>query len=386
MKLGAKLVLSFGCLIAVILALSLAAVRNVGQMNEKIREIDEAWLPSVIAIQSMNVQLNSLRADLASIMSQNYAEEIRKYEKNLQESMDSIQQDYTAYMRLRQTAPTLGNAEDKAVMARIAELYAQENKAREAIIKNVLDGRRGLANVAFDKKYRPVFQQLGTAYGTVVGMNVTGSRAAAQSAAETGQKARNMSLVLTLLAVVVSICITWALTRSVGRQLGKDPGELAVIARRVANGDYDIDDGGVKTGVYADMVSMAGALKETMEKARQESANARESAQQAELALRQAEEAGTEAQRKSEAMRTAAASLHDVAQVVNTATARLASQIEQSDKGARETSGRLDEAAAAMQQMNATVQEVAHNASVASQASTDTREKAETGAEIVKRS
>ena len=42
MKLGAKLVLSFGCLIAVILALSLAAVRNVGQVNEKIREIDEA--------------------------------------------------------------------------------------------------------------------------------------------------------------------------------------------------------------------------------------------------------------------------------------------------------------------------------------------------------
>ena len=58
----------------------------------------------------------------------------------------------------------------------------------------------------------------------------------------------------------------------------------------------------------------------------------------------------------------------------------------QSDKGAHETSGRLGEAASAMQQMNATVQEVARNASVASQASTETRAKAENGSEIVKRS
>ena len=93
MKLGAKLVLSFGSLIAVILVSSAVTMHNVGEMNGKVREIDEAWLPSVTAIQSMNVQLNSLRADLASIMSQTYADEIRKYEKNLQDSMDSIQRD-----------------------------------------------------------------------------------------------------------------------------------------------------------------------------------------------------------------------------------------------------------------------------------------------------
>ena len=386
MKLGAKLVLSFGCLIAVILVSSAITIRNVGEMNGKVREIDEAWLPSVIAIQSMNVQLNSLRADLASIMSQNYAEEIRKYEKNLQDSMDSIQRDRTAYMQLRSTTPGMETEEGKALMARIAELSEQENKARDGIIKGVLDGRRGVANVAYDKKYRPVFQQLGDTYGEVVRINVTGSKAAAQSASEAGQKANNLSIAITLAAVLISICITWVLTRSVGRQLGKDPGELAVIARRVASGDYDIDDGSPKTGVYADMVSMAQTLKENMAKARQESENARLSAKQTEQALQQAERAGAEAQNKTEAMRAAAASLQDVAQIVNAATTQLAAQIEQSDKGSRQTTGRLAEAATAMQQMNVTVQEVARNASVASQASSDTRAKAENGSEIVKRS
>ena len=165
MKLGAKLVLSFACLIAVILVSSAVTIHNVGEMNGKVREIDEAWLPSVIAIQSMNVQLNSLRADLASIMSQNYADEIRKYEKNLQDSVDSIQLDQKAYLQLRSSNPAIDSDNGKALMARIADLSAQESKAREGIIKGVLDGRRGVANVAYDKKYRPVFQQLGETYG-----------------------------------------------------------------------------------------------------------------------------------------------------------------------------------------------------------------------------
>ena len=142
----------------------------------------------------MNVQLNSLRADLASIMSQTYADEIRKYEKNLQDSMDSIQRDQAAYLQLRSAAPGLESEEGKALMARIADLSQQESKAREGIIKGVLDGRRGVANVAFDKKYRPVFQELGETYGKVVHMNVTGSKAAAQSATDAGQKTRNMSI------------------------------------------------------------------------------------------------------------------------------------------------------------------------------------------------
>ena len=386
MKLGAKLVLSFGSLIAVILVSSAITMHNVGEMNGKVREIDEAWLPSVTAIQSMNVQLNSLRADLASIMSQTYADEIRKYEKNLQDSMDSIQRDQTAYLQLRNATPGMDSEQGKALMARIADLSLQESKAREGIIKGVLDGRRGVANVAFDKKYRPVFQELGETYGEVVRMNVTGSKAAAQSATDAGQKTRNMSIAITLAAVIISICITWLLTRSVGRQLGKDPGELAVIARRVANGDYDIDDGSTKTGVYADMVSMAQTLKENMAKAHQESENARQSAQRAEEALRQAEAASVEAQRKAEAMSAASEGLQQVAQVVSDASTRLAAHIEQSDKGACETSLRLTEAASAIQQMNKTVLQVAQNAAAANAASLETRQKAEQGAEIVKRS
>ena len=85
-------------------------------------------------------------------------------------------------------------------------------------------------------------------------------------------------------------------------------------------------------------------------------------------------------------MLVAADKLEQVAHVVSTASTQLAAQIEQSDKGALDAANRLTDAATAMNEMNATVQSVARNASEASAASRDTRERAIAGAHIVEQS
>ena len=58
-------------------------------------------------------------------------------------------------------------------------------------------------------------------------------------------------------------------------------------------------------------------------------------------------------------MLTAADKLEEVGNVVSSASSELSAQIEQSDRGAAESAQRLSEAATAMNEMNATVQEVA---------------------------
>ena len=65
-------------------------------------------------------------------------------------------------------------------------------------------------------------------------------------------------------------------------------------------------------------------------------------------------------------MLAAAEQLEEVVSIISAASTELAAQVEQSDKGAAESSQRLAEAATAMNEMNATVQEVARNASDAS--------------------
>ena len=187
-------------------------------------------------------------------------------------------------------------------------------------------------------------------------------------------------------ALLCGIFITVFLTRNVNAQLGKDPGQLSVIAHRVVGGDYNVDDGGKKQGVYGAIVEMVGALERNIKKAELESQNAQEATVKAEEAMKKAEAAGQEAKAKAEALLNVAGRLEEVGSVVSSASTQLSAQIEQSDRGAGEAAQRLSEAATAMNEMNATVQEVARNASAASAASADTKDKATAGAQVVERS
>ena len=85
-------------------------------------------------------------------------------------------------------------------------------------------------------------------------------------------------------ALLCGIFITVFLTRNVNAQLGKDPGQLSVIAHRVVGGDYNVDDGGKKQGVYGAIVKMVGALERNIKKAELESKNAQEATVKAEAA------------------------------------------------------------------------------------------------------
>lgn len=82
----------------------------------------------------------------------------------------------------------------------------------------------------------------------------------------------------------------------------------------------------------------------------------------------------------------AATSIEDVVERMTSASEQLAAQVEQASRGAEEQKSRAAETATAMEEMNATVLEVAKNASHAAEGSDKARAKAEDGADIVKES
>ncbi len=202
---------------------------------------------------------------------------------------------------------------------------------------------------------------------------------------EGNSRANDVILAVCVVAMLCGIAITLLLSRNVMHQLGKDPGELNVIARRVVDGDYNVDDGGRKQGVYAAIVEMVNALETNIKKAELESKNAREATGKAEEAMKKAEAASRDASAKTRALLEVADKLESVGSVLSSASAELSAQIEQSDQGASEAAQRLSEAATAMNEMNSTVREVARNAGTASSAASDTKEKAIAGKQVVER-
>ena len=135
----------------------------------------------------------------------------------------------------------------------------------------------------------------------------------------------------------------------------------------------------------ASLGQMVGNLRKLIDEAAQKTGEANTAMEEAKIAQNEAEKASREAKTKAEVMLAVADRLEQVSGVVSSASTQLSAQIEQSDRGAAESASRLSEAATAMNEMNATVQEVARNASSASVASAETREKAEAGAQVVEK-
>ncbi|MDD4701426.1 MAG: methyl-accepting chemotaxis protein [Desulfovibrio sp.] len=98
-------------------------------------------------------------------------------------------------------------------------------------------------------------------------------------------------------------------------------------------------------------------------------------------ALKEAEQLITD---KNQRMEAAAQELDTTVQELAAIAGELASVIGRSNKDATRASRLLSEAATAMNQMTATVREVAQNAASASTASTQTRDKAHEGAQVVR--
>ena len=383
MRLSTKLILSFAGMIVVILAISTSSMISTSKLNESIDDVDKAYIPAVIAVGNMHLNFWTVRANLTTMLLAREVSAAERYDTMIKESLQKIASDQKKYIEY--TALFDGDiaVQAKKLIRQIDDISAAMGIVRRNSTKLVAEGKFDEAAALFSAEYGPQFGKLAPLYAELVSLTTRSSKENMLDAIALGSMAKNTGMVLSLLAVAISVIITYLLTRSVMRQLGKDPGQLNALARRVVDGDYEIADGSARIGVYDSIVSMVESLKANMEKVHEQSLNAQNQAAKATEAMRNAEESGKIAQSKSNAMLAAATQLEEVAHAVSSASTQLSAQIEQADRGAVQTAQRLGEAATAMNEMNATVQEVAKNAGAASSASAETKAKAEHGATIV---
>ncbi|PKN08748.1 MAG: chemotaxis protein [Deltaproteobacteria bacterium HGW-Deltaproteobacteria-8] len=191
-----------------------------------------------------------------------------------------------------------------------------------------------------------------------------------------------------LVAAVVIALVMGALGLLFGRTLATPLLQTANFARTVADGDLAAvlqvkrSD---EIGVVADALrSMVVSLNGKIHEADQKSVEAAEQARLAGIATDEANAAKAQAERaKAEGMMQAATQLEHVVEIISSASEELSAQVEQSSRGTEVQSQRVAETAAAMEEMNATVLEVARNASQAADSSGNARAKALEGAKVV---
>ena len=257
-----------------------------------------------------------------------------------------------------------------AVGVRMAKAYIKDGREAGNVLMEDFDAR----TTALAKRINPLKENQFAATD-------------AQVAAVVAALASDLRLQYLLLAVslVIGAGSAWLVSRGIVRQLGGEPETVADIAREVAAGRFE----NVRTvcaslrhdcGVMAVMVEMAEKLRGLFRDIEAEKQAAEAKSAEAEQSRREAEEATARAERaRLEGMAEAATQLEDLADVVARAGNALTDRVALVSDGAGRQRDRTTSTATAMEELSATVVEVAQNAGRATESAQAAREGAHEG-------
>ena len=368
-----------GLLALIIIGSNVFSIYQINRVNRSSTMLAAEWLPSIVAIEEANTLFSDFRIAEIQHAVATEDKDMTYYEQRIEEVRAELRkrlQDYEAYPM---------SVEGKKLYDEYQKLRNEYSKVHDTIAKLSRENKLEEAMELLNGSSRDIYLNASDLLLKIVKLNVDGGKRVSEEGDAIYANSSFSLTALLVVSVLISIGVSITIVRGIQKQLGKDPGQLALIAQRVTDGDYAIDDGSPRTGVYGNIVAMVDALKNNIAKAHAESDRARDESDKAQTAMREAEKAGNEAKSKTEAMLVAADRLEEVANVVSSASAELSAQIEQSERGAAEQAARVTETATAMEEMNSTVIEVARNAGSASDVSATTKAKAEAGADIVRK-
>jgi methyl-accepting chemotaxis protein len=138
--------------------------------------------------------------------------------------------------------------------------------------------------------------------------------------------------------------------------------------------------------IYDAINDTAEKLEYGIQEIRRKTRQAEEKTLTAERATLEADEARRQAEKaKSEGMLHAASRLERIVAAVTAAASELSGQIDESTRGSEHAATRVSETATAMEEMNATVLEVAKNAGSAADTAASARSRAQEGATLLER-
>ena len=307
---------------------------------------------------------------------------------------EEVKQRIATVEKLRKEIDESSRAVEKTLISDEAKRVIEEYKVHRAAFRQLTDRVIKLKTAGDSKGAEDILDGEGDAvaarYQDAINRLVKSKEEQGHLLAESNNQLADFSTKTIFVAIMIGFILSVGqgvmLTRAVMQQLGEDPGYLAEVAGKIADGDLNVAFRPQKRqgGVYHVLQGMVATMKDKIFEAEQKSQEAAEQARQAELATQEANAAKAQAERaKAEGMLQAARQLEGVVEVVSTVTEQLSALIVQSSRGAEEQSHRVITTSSAMEEMNATVGEVAENAAKASETSDSARIKAQEGAQMV---
>ncbi|MBK5001911.1 methyl-accepting chemotaxis protein [Pseudomonas sp. S31] len=314
MKIGTRAASVFALLGVLVLGMGLTALYETRQMDKATDEIRITWIPAVVALSEISTDLGRARAVTLRAALDN---DSRERTRNL-EMLKGITQRLTT--SLKSYDSTIIAADDRALFNTFTAAHQQYVGLQAQVLQDIAANRMAEAEQQISGPLSQYADNMMKAMAALIDYNGKGAEQASQRSSNVADEAFEVLIGALLVIVLALVAIATLLTRSIVRPLA----EAVAVAERVATGDLTRDIQVVGRDEPALLLRALGRMQTNLR----------------------------------ETIRKIAASSDQLA----SASEELHTVTEDTSRGLHQQSAEIDQAATAVNQMTAAVEEVANNA------------------------
>ena len=336
LSIAPRAALGFGLVALLVVLLGVFSLTQMGEMDERSDEINENWLPSVLAIGDVSKDILRLRAISLRLMLNRDPAQVQSNLRLAEELRVSLAKNQGTYEQLISSAEERGIYEE---FKRAESAYLQEqSRIVESVRQGNFDAAIEVAGGSLNQHADAMLQGL----GKLTELNRVGAVAAGEAVNDVTESARIWVIAMIILATLVTVALALLLTRSIVKPLS----EAVRVAEVVASGDLTqtihVEGADEPARLLAALKTMQQSLRSTIQ------------------------------------------SIADSSNQLASASEELHAVTEDSTRGLHQQNTEIEQAATAVNEMTAAVEEVARNAVSTSEASRESNTTAQQGREQVR--
>ncbi|KAB0506661.1 methyl-accepting chemotaxis protein [Pseudomonas moorei] len=327
--------LGFGLLALMVFGLGVFALLQMSNMRAQSDQVDDNWLPSVMAVGDMSQDMLRLRALTMRLLinrdPQAQAQNVSKINE-LKSVLDQAQQRYDKLIVL---------PEERALFDRFKAAERKYLQFQSQVMAEATQGRMDEAAAILNGEMNPLADEITVALKELVALNQNNANLATEAGRQVFNQSRVWVGVMIGVSALITIGLALLLTRSIVLPLSQSLKVAEVVAGGDLTGVINITGKDEPARLLHALKSMQQSLRETIQR------------------------------------------ISDSSSQLASASEELSCVTEDATRGLHQQSLEIEQAATAVNQMTAAVEEVASNAAATSQASRESDRIAQHGREQV---
>ncbi len=331
LTIGKRSTLGFGLIGLLVLFLGLFALNQMTNMRNESKEVDENWLPSIMALSELNVTVMRIRANTLRLALAEESQMVQETAQRLTQLRSEVAQRDADY------AKRVTTADERAAYERFKQSFEQYLLLQQRVVEHVVRGERAQAVTIINGEINGHADNVTASLNQLLTINSEEAGGAADRASAQYDTAFSWVVATLVFAAAITVTLAWVFTRSVVGPLGTAVSVAERIAGGDLTGDFAVDGKDEPARLLTSLKAMQANLRGTIQ-------GIAESSNQ----------------------------LASAAEELNAVT-------EDSTRGLHQQNHEIEQAAAAVNEMTAAVDEVARNAVATSEASQDSNDTAQRG-------